>query len=80
MTTDLKMLRDAEICACNADELVDLRNVEVDRNMPLKERTGDYIAQVGNPYLFKVGETVVKVAFGGGKAFTEMLTDAVLAG
>lgn len=80
MTVDLKTLRSADICVCNAEELVDLRNVEINRNAPLKERTGDYIAQVGNPYLFKVGETVVKVAFGNGKGFSEMLTDAILAG
>ena len=29
MTKDLKMLRNAEISACNAEELIDLRNVTV---------------------------------------------------
>lgn len=77
---DLKTLRNADICACNANELVDLRNVAVDPKVPLKERTDDYITQIGNPYLFKVGETVVKIAFGNGKKFSEMLTDIILAG
>ena len=60
---DIKMLRNADILTCNADELVDLRNVEVNRNAPLKRRTSDFIAQVGNPYLFKVDGLVVKASY-----------------
>lgn len=77
---NLKELRNADIFTCNADELVDLRNVEVNKKAPLSRRTDDFIAQVRNPYLFKVGETVVKVEFGGGKDFSELLTDVIQAG
>lgn len=78
--TDLEMLRKADITACNADELVDLRKVTVDTQMPSDERTGDYIRQVKNPYLFRIDSTVVKVEFGFGKDFSEILTDVILAG
>ncbi len=77
---DLKTLRNADISACNADELIDLRDVRVNRKMPLNRRTDDFIAQIGNPYLFKVDDVVVKVEFGGGKDFSKILADAVLAG
>lgn len=77
---DIKTLRNADISACNADELVDLRNVEVNRKTPLNRRAGDFIAQVGNPYLFKVDDMIVKIAFGDGKDFSEILTDVILAG
>ncbi len=77
---DYKVLRNADISACNADEIVDLRNVKVNRKTPLKLRTDDFIAQVGNPYLFKVDDIVVKVEFGDGKDFSEILTDVILAG
>lgn len=78
--TDYKMLRNADISACNVNEIVDLRNVKVDRKTPLKRRTGDFVVQVVNPYLFKVDDIVVKVEFGDGKDFSEILTDIILAG
>ncbi len=77
---DLKTLRKADISACNADELVDLRNVTVSRKKPFNGRISDYIGQVRNPYLFRVGKTVVKVEFGDGKDFADMLTNVILAG
>ncbi len=77
---DLKMLRNADILTCNADELVDLKRTEVNRNTAKKQRADDFIAQVGNPYLFRVDSTVVKVEFGGGKDFSEMLADVISAG
>ena len=77
---DIKMLRNADVSACNADELIDLRNVKTNRKMPLNRRADDFIAQVGNPYLFKVDDVVVKVEFGNGKDFSEILTDVILAG
>ena len=77
---DLKYLRNADISACNADELVDLRNVETNRKKSLGCRVNEFFAQVGNPYLFKVDDVVVKVEFGDGKDFSEILTDVILAG
>ena len=53
---NLKALRDADISACNADKLVDLSNVKVKRKLPLNRRADDFIAQVGNPYLFRVDD------------------------
>ncbi len=77
---DLKYLRNADISACNADELVDLRNVKVNPKASLNRRADIFIAQVGNPYLFRVDDVVVKIEFGDGKDFSEMLTDVILAG
>ncbi len=80
LVNDLKCLRNADISACNADELVDLRSVEVNPKASLNRRTDDFIAQIGNPYLFRVDDIVVKVEFGDGKDFSEILTDVILAG
>ena len=77
---NLKMLRNADVSACNTDELIDLRNVKTNRKMPLNRRADDFIEKVGNPYLFKVDDIVVKVEFGNGKDFSEILTDVILAG
>lgn len=78
--TDYEMLRNADISACNADKLVDLKSIKINRKADLKCRTDDFTAQVGNPYLFKVDDVVVKVEFSGGKDFFEILTNAIFAG
>ncbi len=77
---DLKTFRNADVSSCDIDELVDLRNVEINRKMPLSRRADDFIAKVRNPYLFKVDDVVVKVEFGDGKDFSEILTNVILAG
>lgn len=42
--------------------LVDIRDVKIDRNAAMEERIRSYVEQIGNPYLFKVGDTVVRVS------------------
>lgn len=78
--SDLKKLSNADVSACDIDELVDLRSIDIKRNLPLERRADDFMAQVGNPYLFRVDDVVVKVEFGDGKDFSEILTDVILAG
>ena len=43
--------------------LVDIRDVQIDRSLPMEERVKSYVAQVKNPYLFRVGDTVVHVSY-----------------
>lgn len=45
------------------DSLVDIRDVRIDRSQPVEERMKSYVEQIKNPYLFKVGNTVVKVSY-----------------
>ena len=45
------------------DQLVDIRDVKIDRSLPSDERIKSFIEQIKNPYQFKVGNTVVKVSF-----------------
>ena len=45
------------------DSLVDIRNVKIDRTQPVEERMKSYVEQIKNPYLFKVGNTVVRVSY-----------------
>jgi hypothetical protein len=78
--SDLKKLSNADVSDCDIDELVDLRSIDIKRNLPLERRADDFMAQVGNPYLFRVDDVVVKVEFGDGKDFSEILTDVILAG
>ncbi|MDO5401335.1 MAG: hypothetical protein Q4F17_10225 [Eubacteriales bacterium] len=43
--------------------LVDIRDVKIDRSQPVEERMKSYVEQIKNPYLFKVGKTVVRVSY-----------------
>lgn len=70
----------SQILPCDAAGVIDLRNVVVNREKPFSERRDDFIRQVRNPYLFRVGSTIVRVEFGEGKNFEQMFFDAILAG
>ena len=45
------------------DSLVDIRDVKIDRSLPVEERMKSYVEQIKNPYLFKVGNTIVRVRY-----------------
>ena len=45
------------------DSLVDIRDVKIDRTQPVEERMKSYVEQIKNPYLFKFGNTVVRVSY-----------------
>ena len=59
----------------NSASLTDIRNVFTDRKMQREERLGSFIGQVKNPYLFRVGETVVRVNYCGDKDISLLLAD-----
>ena len=43
--------------------LVDIRDVQIDHSLPVEERMRSYVEQIRNPYMFKVGDTVVRVSY-----------------
>lgn len=45
------------------DSLVDIRSVKIDPTRSVEERMMSYVEQIKNPYLFKVGSTVVRVSY-----------------
>ena len=44
-------------------ELVDIRDVVIDRTLPVEERIKSYVEQIKNPYCFKVGDVKVRVSY-----------------
>lgn len=60
------------------DDLVDLRDVVLDRTLPLQLRFLDFVRQVKNPYLYKVGQIEVKIDKGGSIRFTDALARGLL--
>lgn len=77
---DLMAFRSVDVFSCNAEKLVDLRDVKINRKEPLRCRADSFAEKVGNPYLFKVDDITVKIEFVGNKNFSEILIDFVLSG
>ena len=72
---ELEQCRKAEIISCAVNSLTDLKTVSIDTQKTGNERIISFVEQVKNPYLFKVGDTVVKVVYGNGKDITNALAD-----
>ena len=45
------------------DELVDIREVTVDKDLPKEERIAAFLHQIKNPYRFRCSDFVVNAAF-----------------
>ncbi len=59
----LERMKNVDITTVDRASLCDLRKVHVKKDLPVPERVLDFIAQIGNPYCFMVGDTVVKLKF-----------------
>lgn len=59
----LEEMRDVDVRTIQREELVDIRDVEIDPELPREERIRSFVRQIGNPYCFKVGNVVVKTSF-----------------
>ena len=45
------------------EELADIGKIRIDRKKSVEERKRQYLNQVKNPYLVKVGDAMVKIRF-----------------
>ena len=60
------------------DELVDIREVSVDKNLPKEERIAAFIRQIKNPYRFRCGDFVVNACFAGNGVTLEDCLQGIL--
>lgn len=56
-------MKNVDVRTVSRDELVDIRDVHVDRSLPKEERIRSFVKQIRNPYCFKCGNVVVKTSF-----------------
>lgn len=56
-------MKNVDIKTVNKDDLVDIRDVKIDRTLPKEERIKDYVRQIKNPYCFKCGSVGIKISF-----------------
>lgn len=62
----------------NLSELVDIRDVVIDKGLPLEERVRSYVEQIKDPYCFKVGDVVVRVSYADkDKSLTDSFTSMI---
>lgn len=59
-------------------ELVDIRNVRVDKTLPRQERIKSYIQQIKDPYHFRYGEYIIHVKFANNGATLENRLHGIL--
>ena len=57
----LQELKRVNIKEVNPEELVDISEIEIDMKQSVQKRVKEYVEQVHNPYLVRVGEYVVKI-------------------
>lgn len=73
------MFSSAELKNCRAadfssyDNFTDLREIQIDESKKVPERVENFLEQVKNPYLFKVGDVFVKVNYKDGKDLSDSL-------
>ena len=62
---DLKKLAAMELRDVNREELVDINDVEIKKDLSQRERMVDFVSQIKNPYCYLDRGMVVKISFGG---------------
>lgn len=59
-------------------ELIDLNDIVIDTSLSIEERKEQFLEQVGNPNLFRVGDIIIEVENIGERSFQEELLDELL--
>lgn len=75
---EYRRLLDTDFDDVDIKQMKDIRDIRIDRNLPKEKRTKQYLRQVGNPYMVRVGNIKAKIRFANNgtsfeDAFEEML-------
>ncbi len=73
----LEALQSVQLEDVAREELGDLKSVVLGTEQSMEQRLIEFIRQVKNPYLFRVGPMVVKIGVGGSEDFTEALARGI---
>ena len=60
------------------DNLVDIREVSVEKNLPKEQRIESFVRQIKNPYRFRCGDFVVNASFSSGGLTLEECLKGIL--
>ena len=56
-------MRNVDVTKVDIQDLVDIKEVRVNRSLSKKNQMIDYVRQIKNPYCYKYGEYIVKIGF-----------------
>lgn len=71
----LKKMQRTDIESCEKNSLTDIKSINIEADKRQNDKINAFIKYVGNPYLLKVGETVVEVEYSGKRSFSEAITN-----
>lgn len=60
---ELAAMQSVDIRTVDPETLQDIRDVQINRDLPKRERMLDFLRQIKNPYCYRHGKYVVKVSF-----------------
>jgi hypothetical protein len=63
LVNDLEKYKVQKLCDCEIGQLTDISGIQIDSGQPVEERIRSFLKQIGNPYVFRVGQTPVKILF-----------------
>lgn len=58
-----RALLETDFSDVDIEQLTDIRTIKIDKTHSLEKRQAQYLKQVGNPYLLRRGNMVIKVSF-----------------
>ena len=74
---ELQVLAAVDVRDVKSEELVNIENVHINMELPVKERVADYVRQIKNPYCYISHGVVVKIGFAGTRTLEECLAACV---
>lgn len=60
---ELQKMENVDIREAMPEMLADITEIEIDMEKSVSARVEEYVEKVGNPFLVKVGEYVVKIGY-----------------
>ena len=72
----LAQLKKENFLEISPEDATELKDIKIDKRLAPEQRMKSLLEQVGNPYVYRVGEMVVKVSFsGGGRTLQDCMED-----
>ena len=72
----LVKMKKEDIHSISPEDITDMKDIKIDKSLSPEKRVISLLEQVANPYVYKVGETIVKISFSGnGKTLQDCMED-----
>lgn len=60
---EYRSLLEKDFSDVDIDDLKDIRDIKIDKNVSQEKRQAQFLKQAGNPYLLRRGSMIIKVSF-----------------